>query len=112
MDHSQFTSFVLGEFEQISNTGKTQYKLYFLWVGCLLFSILGLVLGLFGGGEVDRRITLSLYNLFNSNSFFQRLGNLFQYSYFIFLGGALACLIIVILSLNPKTQSKVESAWV
>jgi len=107
-DHSQYISFVLSEFESITDTRKRGHKIYFLWVGCLLIPIIGLILGIFGGGELDRQITAFIYNLFNSNSFLQSLGNLFQYSYFVCLAGALVCLIIIILYLNPKTSNKVE----
>ena len=108
-DHTQFISFVLSEFEKIPNTKKPGHKIYFLWVGCLLGPILGLILGIFNGGDIDRQITAAVHILFNSSSFFQNLGSVFQYSYFIFLGGALACLVIVILYLNSKTKEKVDT---
>jgi len=109
-DHSQYISFVLSEFESITDTRKRKHKIYFLWIVCLLIPIIALILGIFGGGELDRQITDFIYNLFNSNSFLQSLGNLFQYSYFVSLAGALVCSIIVILYLNPKTSNKVEAA--
>lgn len=107
-DHSQFTSFVLSEFESIADPKKRGRNIYFLWIGCLLIPILALILGIIGGGELDRRITGSIYYLYNSSSFLQSLGNLFQYSYYVFLGGALVCLLIVILYLSPKTKKKVK----
>ncbi|TFG19333.1 MAG: hypothetical protein EU530_06405 [Promethearchaeota archaeon] len=83
-------------------------KTYFLWIGCLLIPILGLMIGIMGGGELDRQITAFIHNFFKSIPFLQTVGNLFQYSYFVFLGGTLVCSIIVILYLSPKTTNKVE----
>ncbi len=107
-EHSQFISFVLSEFGSMTDSGNRRRKIYFLWIGCLLIPILALIIGIIGGGELDRQITAFIHNFFNSMPFLQSVGNLFQYSYFVFLGGVLVCTIIVILYLSPKTTNKVE----
>ena len=108
-DHSQFTSFVLSEFEQIPIINKPANKTYLLWVGSLLVPIIALILSVFNGGEIDRVITASLYNLFESSAFFIQLAQILQYALFIPIGGVFVCLILVILYLNPNTREKFKS---
>lgn len=108
-DHSQFTSFILSEFEQVDHSQSIQ-KVYFLWVGTLLIPILVMILGIFNNGEIDRVISAFIYTLYNSSEFLQKLGTVLQYSYFLFLGGAIICLILVIVSFAPKNKEKEKSS--
>ena len=96
-DHSQFTSFVLSEFKQITHPKKPGYNTYFIWIGCLIIPIIVLILGVIDSGNLDRVITALLYDLFQTNLFFQAVGNILQYTYFVALVGALVSLIIVII---------------
>jgi hypothetical protein len=107
-DHSQFTAFVLGEIEDLEKNQNPTKKIQLLWIGSLLVSVLGILIGIFNNGDLDRRISAYFYQIYQSSTILGRIGSVLQYSYFVFLAGGLICLILVIVSFVPKKRDKIN----